>query len=122
MHTESTERIEGPNGVGSIETVSVSVNGVPSTATAAPLPLCSSMQHTSSNSSSAVPPKASCCARSSELAPCPPAGCCAAVPYRLLTHRPRWLPLKQIQLSLVPPAQLGVIIQMVVVMVPRRWQ
>lgn len=31
IHSESTESIEGPNGMGSIETVSVSVNGVPST-------------------------------------------------------------------------------------------
>ncbi|KAG7437469.1 hypothetical protein Forpi1262_v000507 [Fusarium oxysporum f. sp. raphani] len=31
IHSESTETIEGPNGVGSIETVSVSVNGIPST-------------------------------------------------------------------------------------------
>ncbi len=30
VHTESTETIEGPNGVGSIETVSISVNGIPS--------------------------------------------------------------------------------------------
>lgn len=30
IHSESTETIEGPNGVGSIETVSVSINGVPS--------------------------------------------------------------------------------------------
>ncbi|KAI5467400.1 hypothetical protein BGZ63DRAFT_449553 [Mariannaea sp. PMI_226] len=31
IHSESTETIEGPNGIGSVETVSVSVNGVPST-------------------------------------------------------------------------------------------
>ena len=31
MNSESTETIDGPNGVGSVETVSVSVNGVPST-------------------------------------------------------------------------------------------
>ncbi|KAG5979190.1 hypothetical protein E4U55_005467 [Claviceps digitariae] len=31
IHSEATETIDGPNGVGSIETVSVSVNGVPST-------------------------------------------------------------------------------------------
>ena len=31
IHSESTETIEGPNGVGSIETVSVSINGVSST-------------------------------------------------------------------------------------------
>ncbi|KAF4504373.1 hypothetical protein G6O67_008530 [Ophiocordyceps sinensis] len=31
IHSEGTETIEGPNGVGSVETVSVSVNGVPST-------------------------------------------------------------------------------------------
>lgn len=31
VHTESTETIEGPNGMGSVETVSVSVNGIPST-------------------------------------------------------------------------------------------
>ena len=31
IHSEGTETIEGPNGMGSIETVSVSVNGVPST-------------------------------------------------------------------------------------------
>ncbi|KAK3905870.1 hypothetical protein C8A05DRAFT_41255 [Staphylotrichum tortipilum] len=31
VRTESTETIEGPNGMGSIETVSVSVNGIPST-------------------------------------------------------------------------------------------
>ncbi|KAL7939451.1 hypothetical protein V8C35DRAFT_286661 [Trichoderma chlorosporum] len=30
IHSESTETIDGPNGVGSIETVSVSINGVPS--------------------------------------------------------------------------------------------
>ncbi|KAI1267696.1 hypothetical protein F5Y18DRAFT_443466 [Xylariaceae sp. FL1019] len=30
VRTESTETIEGPNGVGSVETVSVSVNGIPS--------------------------------------------------------------------------------------------
>ncbi|KAM0259955.1 hypothetical protein ACHAQJ_003048 [Trichoderma viride] len=30
IHSEGTETIEGPNGVGSIETVSVSINGVPS--------------------------------------------------------------------------------------------
>ncbi|KAK0734822.1 hypothetical protein B0T26DRAFT_599321, partial [Lasiosphaeria miniovina] len=30
VRTESTETIEGPNGMGSIETVSVSVNGIPS--------------------------------------------------------------------------------------------
>lgn len=30
IHSESTETIDGPNGMGSIETVSVSVNGVPS--------------------------------------------------------------------------------------------
>ncbi|KAL2165565.1 hypothetical protein VTH06DRAFT_867 [Thermothelomyces fergusii] len=30
VRTESTETIEGPNGIGSIETVSVSVNGIPS--------------------------------------------------------------------------------------------
>ncbi|KHN98890.1 Protein phosphatase 4 core regulatory subunit R2 [Metarhizium album ARSEF 1941] len=31
IHSESTETIEGPNGMGRIETVSVSVNGIPST-------------------------------------------------------------------------------------------
>ncbi|OAA68805.1 Protein phosphatase 4 core regulatory subunit R2 [Cordyceps fumosorosea ARSEF 2679] len=31
IHSECTETIDGPNGMGSIETVSVSVNGVPST-------------------------------------------------------------------------------------------
>jgi hypothetical protein len=31
IHSESTEKIDGPNGMGSIETVSVSVNGIPST-------------------------------------------------------------------------------------------
>ncbi|CAM1504497.1 Fc.00g020880.m01.CDS01 [Cosmosporella sp. VM-42] len=31
IHSESTETIDGPNGMGSIETVSVSVNGIPST-------------------------------------------------------------------------------------------
>lgn len=31
IHSEATETIDGPNGVGSIETVSVSVNGIPST-------------------------------------------------------------------------------------------
>ncbi|KOS18394.1 hypothetical protein ESCO_000516 [Escovopsis weberi] len=31
IHSEGTQTIDGPNGVGSIETVSVSVNGVPST-------------------------------------------------------------------------------------------
>ncbi|KAL1839871.1 hypothetical protein VTJ49DRAFT_1057 [Mycothermus thermophilus] len=31
VQTESTETIEGPNGMGSIETVSISVNGIPST-------------------------------------------------------------------------------------------
>lgn len=35
LHSESTETIEGPNGAGSIETVSVTVNGVPSTTSAA---------------------------------------------------------------------------------------
>ena len=30
VRTESTETIEGPNGIGSIETVSISVNGIPS--------------------------------------------------------------------------------------------
>ncbi|KAK5132150.1 hypothetical protein LTR08_000307 [Meristemomyces frigidus] len=30
LHSESTETIEGPNGAGSVETVSVTVNGVPS--------------------------------------------------------------------------------------------
>ena len=30
LRTESTETIEGPNGMGSIETVSISVNGIPS--------------------------------------------------------------------------------------------
>ncbi|TPX09515.1 uncharacterized protein E0L32_009258 [Thyridium curvatum] len=30
VHTETTETIEGPNGMGSIETVSISVNGIPS--------------------------------------------------------------------------------------------
>ncbi|KAJ4290746.1 hypothetical protein N0V88_006495 [Collariella sp. IMI 366227] len=34
VRTESTETIEGPNGMGSIETVSVSVNGIPSTGAA----------------------------------------------------------------------------------------
>lgn len=31
IHSEGTETIDGPNGMGSIETVSVSINGVPST-------------------------------------------------------------------------------------------
>jgi hypothetical protein len=31
IHSEGTETIDGPNGIGSVETVSVSVNGVPST-------------------------------------------------------------------------------------------
>lgn len=31
IHSESTEKIDGPNGMGSVETVSVSVNGIPST-------------------------------------------------------------------------------------------
>ncbi|KAG5951983.1 hypothetical protein E4U53_001876 [Claviceps sorghi] len=31
IHSEATETIDGPNGAGSIETVSVSVNGIPST-------------------------------------------------------------------------------------------
>lgn len=31
IHSESTETIEGPNGMGRIETVSVSINGIPST-------------------------------------------------------------------------------------------
>ena len=31
IHSEGTETIDGPNGAGSVETVSVSVNGVPST-------------------------------------------------------------------------------------------
>ena len=31
IHSEATETIDGPNGMGSIETVSVSVNGIPST-------------------------------------------------------------------------------------------
>lgn len=34
LHTESTETVEGPHGVGSIETVSVTVNGIPSTTNA----------------------------------------------------------------------------------------
>ncbi|SPQ17795.1 78e3a5b7-3e2f-41dc-8460-ad460520e64e [Thermothielavioides terrestris] len=37
VQTESTETIEGPNGIGSIETVSVSVNGIPSTGAGAAL-------------------------------------------------------------------------------------
>ncbi|KAH9823747.1 PPP4R2 [Teratosphaeria destructans] len=36
LHSESTETIEGPNGAGSIETVSVTVNGISSTNTAIP--------------------------------------------------------------------------------------
>lgn len=31
IHSEATETIDGPNGAGSVETVSVSVNGIPST-------------------------------------------------------------------------------------------
>lgn len=37
VRTESTETIEGPNGMGSIETVSVSVNGIPSMGAGGPL-------------------------------------------------------------------------------------
>lgn len=37
VRTESTETIEGPHGMGSIETVSVSVNGIPSTGAGAAL-------------------------------------------------------------------------------------
>lgn len=35
LHSESTQTIDGPNGAGSIETVSVTVNGVPSATSAA---------------------------------------------------------------------------------------
>ncbi|KAK3329074.1 hypothetical protein B0H66DRAFT_12749 [Apodospora peruviana] len=37
LRTESTETIEGPNGMGSIETVSISLNGIPSTGAGAVL-------------------------------------------------------------------------------------
>jgi hypothetical protein len=47
LHTEGTETIQGPNGAGSIETVSVTVNGVPST---------SSVSHTSPNTSTPASP------------------------------------------------------------------
>jgi len=47
LHTEGTETIQGPNGAGSIETVSVTVNGVPSA---------SSVSHTSPNTSTPASP------------------------------------------------------------------
>jgi hypothetical protein len=47
LHTEGTETIQGPNGAGSIETVSVTVNGVPSA---------SSASHTSPNTSTPASP------------------------------------------------------------------
>jgi hypothetical protein len=47
LHSEGTETIQGPNGVGSIETVSVTVNGVPSA---------SSASHTSPNTSTPASP------------------------------------------------------------------
>ncbi|KAM0720618.1 hypothetical protein Q7P37_004755 [Cladosporium fusiforme] len=47
LHTEGTETILGPNGAGSIETVSVTVNGVPSA---------SSASHTSPNTSTPASP------------------------------------------------------------------
>ena len=50
LHSESTETIEGPNGAGSIETVSVTVNGVPSTTSAS---------HTFPNTTGSGPPNSS---------------------------------------------------------------
>lgn len=47
LHTEGTETIQGPNGAGRIETVSVTVNGVPSA---------SSASHTSPNTSTPASP------------------------------------------------------------------
>ena len=47
LHTEGTETIQGPNGAGSIETVSVTVNGVPSA---------SSASHTSPSTSTPASP------------------------------------------------------------------
>jgi hypothetical protein len=47
LHTEGTETIQGPNGAGSIETVTVTVNGVPSA---------SSLSHTSPNTSTPASP------------------------------------------------------------------
>lgn len=47
LHTEGTMTIQGPNGAGSIETVSVTVNGVPSA---------SSASHTSPNTSTPASP------------------------------------------------------------------
>jgi len=49
LHSESTETIQGPNGAGSIETVSVTVNGVPSAMTA-------SSHQTSPNTSTPASP------------------------------------------------------------------
>lgn len=47
LHSESTETIEGPHGAGSIETVSVTVNGIPSA---------SAVSHSSANSSPIASP------------------------------------------------------------------
>ena len=63
LHSESTETIEGPNGAGSIETVSVTINGIPSATSIAhtipphpPSPTLSDQSDASSSSSSAGPP------------------------------------------------------------------
>ncbi|WPH04922.1 Hypothetical protein R9X50_00781900 [Acrodontium crateriforme] len=48
LHSESTETIEGPNGAGSIETVSVTVNGVPSTTSVANASLNTGAAHSAS--------------------------------------------------------------------------
>ncbi|KAK4539729.1 hypothetical protein LTR36_010382 [Oleoguttula mirabilis] len=55
LHSESTETIEGPNGAGSIETVSVTVNGVPSASSVAhtsPTPASPTLSEQSDASSS----------------------------------------------------------------------
>jgi len=53
LHSESTETIEGPNGAGSIETVSVTVNGISSSAT--PNQQQSQSQQSNPNSTPASP-------------------------------------------------------------------
>ena len=55
LHSESTETIEGPNGAGSIETVTVTVNGVPSATSVAhtsPAPTSPTLSEQSDASSS----------------------------------------------------------------------
>lgn len=55
LHSESTETIEGPNGAGSIETVTVTVNGVPSATSVAhtsPAPASPTLSEQSDASSS----------------------------------------------------------------------